>query len=154
MRVALAFWWLIPVGFIGIAVWGTYETTFKLRRDYAVLDQRGVQVTARFAGCTGGQDSKCRLRLPGSPTAWDYGQNFDQFAGLTIGAPVEVLIDAEDPDRRYTAVDVHRRTNQGVGVLFGFSIVLGLAGFAGVPSVLRFSRTMLETAQAMEGQRH
>src|SRR5919198_2752344 len=149
-RVALAFWWLIPVVFIGIAVWGTYETMFKLRRDYTVLGQRGVRATATFAGCTGGRDKKCRLRLPGRANRWDYGQNFDQFSGLAVGAPVEVVIDPEDPNRRYTAVDVRRRTNQGVGALFGFSIIIGLAGFATVPLLLRFSRAMLETAQELD----
>src|SRR5215210_1287553 len=116
-----------PVVFIGIAVWGTYETMFKLRRDYSVLDQRGARATATFSGCTGGRDNKCRLRLAGSPALWDYSQNFHQFSGLSIGAPVEVVIDPEDPNRRYTAVDVRRRTNEGFGVLFGFCIVIGLA---------------------------
>ncbi len=153
-RVALAFWWLVPVVFIGIAVWGTYETMFKLRRDYAVLDQRGARATATFAGCTGGEDNKCRLRLPGSPAVWDYRQNSDQFNGRSIGAPVEVVIDPEDPNKRYTAVDVRRRTNQGIGLLFGFSIVIGLAGFAAVPFLLRFGRSMLEAAQEAERHRH
>jgi len=144
---------LFLVVFIGIAVWGTYETMFKLRRDYSVLDQRGARATATFSGCTGGRDNKCRLRLAGSPALWDYSQNFHQFSGLSIGAPVEVVIDPEDPNRRYTAVDVRRRTNEGFGVLFGFCIVIGLAGFAAVPVLLRSSRAMLEIAHEAEGHR-
>ena len=153
-RVALAFWWLVPVVCVAIAVWGTYETMFKLHRDYTVLEQRGARETATFAGCTGGRDDDCRLRLPGIPAGWDYRQNFDQFSGLSIGAPVEVVIDPEDPHRRYTAADVQGHTNEGFGVLFGFSIIIGLVGFAAVPFLLRAGRTMLESAQEEEPHRH
>jgi hypothetical protein len=150
-RVAPAVRWLVPVAFIAVAVWGTNETMRELPRDYTVLDRRGARMTATFAGCTGGRDNTCRLRLPGERVLWDYRQNSAQFDGLSAGAPVEVLIDPENRRTRYTAVDVRRRTNAGFGVLFGFSIVIGLAGVASVPYLRRSGRPLPDIARAAEG---
>lgn len=152
-RFVLATWWLLPTVAIGIGVWATYTTMFKLPEDYSVLDRRGVRVAATFAGCTGGRDEKCRLRLPASSSSWDYGQNFGQFNGLDLGSPVEVVIDPKDPFRRYTAADVRERTNQGVGILFGFGIIMALAGSAAIPWLLRFCREMLKLADEREVRR-
>jgi hypothetical protein len=147
VMVALAFWWLVPATFVGLAGWGTYETMVKLPRDYSSLEQRGIRFEATFAGCTRGLDETCRLRLPERPTVWQYAHNHQQFDGLAVGDPVEVVVDPEDPARRYTALDLQRHTNEGFGVLFMFSILLGIAGVVGVPFLVRFSRTMVREAQ-------
>jgi hypothetical protein len=147
VKVALAFWWLVPATCVGLACWGTYETMVKLPRDYSLLEQRGIRLEATFAGCTGGRDEKCRLRLPERPVAWEYAHNLPQFDGLAVGDPVDVVVDPDHPERRYTALDLQRHTNEGFGVLFAFSLLIGIAGVVGVPFLLRFSRTMVRLAQ-------
>jgi hypothetical protein len=147
VKVALAFWWLVPGAVVGLACWGTYETIVKLPREYASLEQRGIRLEATFAGCTGGRDKKCHLRLPEHSTAWEYPQNLPQFDGLAVDDPVEMVVDPEHPERRYTALDLQRQTNEGFGVLFVFSILIGIAGVVGVPLLQRVSRTMVREAQ-------
>jgi hypothetical protein len=147
VKVALAFWWLLPATCVGLACWGTYETMVKLPRDYSLLEQRGIPLEATFAGCTRGRDKKCRLQLSERPNAWEYRHNFSQFDGLAVGEPVEVVIDPEHPERRYTALDLQRHTNEGFGVLFVFSILIGIAGVVGVSFLLRFSRAMVREAR-------
>jgi hypothetical protein len=152
-RVALGVQWLVPIVCIGIAVWGGHQTMVKLPRDYSALERRGAPAIARFAGCTGGRDNRCTLRLPGDAAAWDYHQDVGQFDGLMLGAPVEVVVDPEDPSRRFTAADVRRRTNAGVGVLFGFSLIMGIAGVVAAAYLVRFARLALETAGKTEARR-
>jgi hypothetical protein len=152
VKAVLAFWWLVPVVFIAIGIWGTYETMVKLPRDYALLEQGGVRLEATFAGCTGGRDEKCRLRLPERRGIWEYARNFSQFDGLAVGDPVQVVVDPEHPQRRYTALDLQRHTNEGFGVLFLFSILIGIAGVVGVPFLLGFSRTMVHEAHLRKAE--
>jgi hypothetical protein len=132
---------------VGTGCWGTYETMFKLPREYSTLESRGIPLTATFAGCTAGRDATCTLELPGSRARWDYGENHAQFDGLSVGAPVAVMVDPKDPHTRYTAVDLRRHTNAGFGVLFAFSLALGIAGLAAIPFLLRFSREVIDAAE-------
>jgi hypothetical protein len=143
MRALLSFWAIVPLSMIGIGVGGIDQTLIALPRQYDALEQRGRLTTASFAGCTGGRDSKCRLTLPGSSRSWDYSENFPQFEGLPIGAPVPVLVDPDHPGTRYTVLDVTRRTNAGFGVVAAFSSVVGLTGLVGLPWFARWARRFL-----------
>jgi hypothetical protein len=47
-------------------------------------------------------------------------------------------------------LDLQRRTNEGFGVLFGFSVLIGIAGVVVVPFLRRWSGRMVREAQHRE----
>jgi hypothetical protein len=109
--------------FIGMGVYTTWDAATNRPHLYAVLRDRGVPLTASFAGCSGGRDDICRLTVTyrGTSRTWDYGENHPQFDRLSRGDPVAVLLDPRHPQTVYTVRDV--QTDYDTGVLSGSSIL-------------------------------
>jgi hypothetical protein len=130
-----------------LAVFGAAAAWNAIHRQpavYAQLKAYGVPVWASFAGCSiaGIKDEHCRLSLAyeGRSRTWTYREDYTQFRGLAVGAPVSVLVDPAHPTTVYTARDVASGYGTGLGVMFFFGVGLALAGLLGLVWFVRFER--------------
>lgn len=78
------------------------------------------------AACTSSTD-----RSAAFSRTWDYPEDSKQFAGLSRGAALPVLLDPLHPTTVCTVRDVQRRTNTGLGPVLGLGVVFLAAGVAG-----------------------
>lgn len=88
---------------------------------------------------------RLRADYRGRTRTWDYGDNFPQFAGLAIGAPIAVLLDPAHPTTVYTAHDVESNVNAGrfnAPVIFG--VALAAIGAVMIAFVFRLRRRFAE----------
>jgi hypothetical protein len=108
--------------------------------------------TARFlcgrattASLTSTRRVRCQLslRFDGRVRTWDYPEDSTQFEGLTVGAPIPVLVDPTDSSIVYTLRDVEHRTNAGTSPVFWYGVVLVVLGLAGFAFLLRLSRSTM-----------
>ena len=135
-RVRDVMWLLVCAFFVVFGVVTTWNAAADLPRTYSHLSSHGVRATALFTGCrvTGIRDHECRLTLTygGRTRTWNYSEDFPQFDGLSVGAPVPVVVDPEHPTTAYTVHDVETRYDAGFGVLAIFGIVLAIVGVLGL----------------------
>jgi hypothetical protein len=140
---------LVLASLVGLGVHGLVTTFLTRPHTYDVLESRGVARQARVVECRsglgGGHGRACELSLSygGSTRTWVYGENTAQFAGLAPGAPVEVLVDPQQPGTVYTRTDVAARTNTGWGPIALLSVgalVLAFGLAAGLLILLRTVR--------------
>lgn len=132
-------WIAVCLFLIGLGIARFSSSRHSLPGAYATLEKRGVRATARIDECApglgGGRGVACRLtlRFRGRMKTWVYPEDSSQFDGLPTHAPVSVLVDPENPELVYTAVDVHQRTNTGdvayLGLFFAVPGALGLLAF-------------------------
>jgi Bacterial PH domain/Protein of unknown function (DUF3592) len=136
LRVYYAVTWLVLCVFL--VTFGSYvawNSAVKLPHTYAALRTNGIHATADFAGCSviDIRTTECRLslRYQGRTRTWDYQNDYAQFNHLAVGAPVDVLIDPNNPTTVYTVRDVVTHDNAGFGVLSAFGVVMALLGMTG-----------------------
>jgi hypothetical protein len=136
MRATAAVSSVVCLFFLVFGIVTTWNAASGLPKTYSKLSAHGVVETATFAGCrvVDVREHECRLSLAGR--TWRYPEDYSQFSGLALGAPVDVLVDPKHPATAYTAHDVAIRFDAGFGPLAILGIVFAVAGFLGLAFLL------------------
>jgi hypothetical protein len=150
-RTTIVVWSVVCGFFLILGVVTAWNAAAGLPRTYSSLDAHGVHETATFAGCRviDVREHECRLSLAGR--TWKYSEDYPQFSGLGLGAPVDVLVDPKHPATVYTAHDVALRYDAGFGPLAIFGIVLAVAGFLGLAFLLWLQHLAAVTRSRFSG---
>jgi hypothetical protein len=123
---------VVALFLIGFGAWTAWDAATRRPHVYARLRAHGVSLAATFLGCPSRDECRLTVRYQGRTRTWDYGDNFPQFRGLAIGAPVAVLLDPAHPTTVYTARDVETNVNAG---RFSAPVIFGVA-FATLGAVM------------------
>jgi hypothetical protein len=132
---------VVALFLMGFGAWTAWDGATRRPHVYARLRAHGVSLTATFAGCPSRDECRLTVWYQGRRRTWDYGDTFPQFAGLSIGAPIAVLLDPAHPTTVYTAHDVETNVNAGrfsAPVIFG--VALAAIGAVMIAFVLRLHR--------------
>jgi hypothetical protein len=127
---------LMSLFLIGSAIALIRDATTNQPRTYRQLRSHGVGLTAQFAGCPNRLDCRLTLSYGGRSRTWKYGADYPQFDHLSVGAPVQVLLDPAHPNTVYTVHDVQTNNNTGRGLA---SVGLGLIVFGLLVLLLTFN---------------
>jgi Bacterial PH domain len=151
MRVTAAVSSVVCLFFLVFGIVTAWRATSDLPKTYSTLSAHGVHETARFAGCrvVDVREHECRLSLAGR--TWRYSEDYAQFRGLALGAPVDVLVDPKHPATVYTAHDVAVRFDAGFGPLAILGIVFAVAGFLGLAFLLWLQHLAAVTRSRFSG---
>jgi hypothetical protein len=140
LRLTIVTWLLLFLFFLLFGIVTAWHAASDLPGTYSHLEAEGIRATATFAGCRviDVRHHECRLTLDfrGRTRTWTYAEDYPQFDGTPVGAPVDVLVDPKHPTTVYSAHDVAVRYDAGFGALAIVGIVFAVLGFLGLAFLL------------------
>jgi hypothetical protein len=127
--------WVFPALLVAgmlFALWMGRYSLYALPRTYDRLQSSGVRVSATLGyvnppGIDRFKDNDyytLTYAFGGRSRTKNVFENWDQFDGVDLGQTVPVLVDPKDPDTAFSVADVRARTNSGIGLLSGLSLLI------------------------------